>query len=190
MLKSLWITSLLAMLLVWLSVSVQAQETPKLELFGGYSYLRADDVSAGANMHGWNGSVTGNTNGWFGVTIDFSGHYRKIDDLPETRAQVNTYLMAVGPRFSYRSGGRVTPFAHLLAGVGRSGYQAETIAGRFDGVHYSYLLVAGGGVDLKLGDRLAYRLIQSDYVLTHFAGRFEHQVRLSTGLVLRGGTVR
>lgn len=171
-------------------VTVLAQETPKLELFGGYSYLRADDVSSGSNMNGWNASATGNTNDWFGVTLDFSGHYRKIIDLPQTRAQVNTYLMAVGPRFAFRKSERMTPFVHLMVGVGRSGYRAETIAGRFDGVHYSYLLAAGGGVDLKLGDRLAYRLFQGDYVLTHFAGRVERQLRLSTGLVLRSGTVK
>ena len=171
-------------------VTVLAQETPKLELFGGYSYLRADDVSSGSNMNGWNASVSGNTNDWFGVTLDFSGHYRKIDDRPETQARVNTFIMAVGPRFAARRSERMTPFAHLMAGLGRSGYRAQTIAGRFDGVHYSYLLVAGGGVDLKLGDRLAYRLLQGDYVLTHFAGRFEHQFRVSTGLVLRNGTVR
>ncbi|MFN7827793.1 MAG: outer membrane beta-barrel protein [Acidobacteriota bacterium] len=186
MLKSLLTTCVLAML----ATAVSAQETPKLELFGGYSYLRADDVSAGSNMNGWNASVSGNTNDWFGVTLDFSGHYRRIDDRPETQARVNTFMMAVGPRFAARGSERVTPFAHLMAGLGRSGYRAQTIAGRFDGVHYSYLLVAGGGVDLKLGDRLAYRLLQGDYVLTHFAGRFEHQFRVSTGLVLRNGTVR
>jgi hypothetical protein len=181
---------LIATLLVLLPGATRAQEIPKLELYGGYSYLRADDVSAGANMHGWGAAVTGNTNGWFGVTLDFSGHYRGIDARPDTAARVNTHLMTVGPRFSYRASERLTPFAHIMAGVGRSGYRADTLAGSFDGVHYSYALVAGGGIDLKLANRLAWRLFQGDYVVTRFAGRYEHHVRLSTGLVLRSGTVR
>ena len=181
---------LIVILCLVIPTAIHAQEASKLEVYGGYSYLRADDVSAGANMNGWGAAVTGNTNGWFGVTLDFSGHYRGIDARPETEARVNTHLMTVGPRFTYRGNERITPFAHVLAGVGRSGYRADTLAGRFDGVHYSSALVAGGGVDLKLAENLAWRLFQGDYVVTRFAGRYEHHLRLSTGLVLQRGRVR
>lgn len=179
-----------SLFLMIMSITVHGQETPKVELFGGYSYLRADDVSSGANMNGWNLSLTGNANSWFGVALDFSGHYRNINDLPFGTAVVNTHILAVGPQFAVRSSDRMTPFAHIMFGVGRSGFRSQTISGSFEGVHYSVLGVMGGGVDLKIGNRLGYRLIQGDYILTHFAGRLEHQLRFSTGLVLRGGEVR
>jgi len=166
------------------------QETPKVELFGGYSYLRADDVSSGANMNGWNGSITGNTNRWFGITLDVSGHYRNINDRPFARAVVNTHIWAIGPEFTRRGDDRISAFGHILLGVGRSGFRTQTLSGSFKGVHYSLLGVFGGGVDMKIGDRLAFRLIKGDYIVTHFAGRLEHQLRVSTGLVLRGGDIR
>ena len=165
----------------------KSESSPKLEIFGGYSYLRADDVSSGSNMHGWNSSVTANTNNWFGVTLDFSGNYRGIEDRPATTARVNTHLMTVGPQLAFRRSESLTPFVHILAGVGRSGYRSSTPSGYFSGVHYSYAMVAGGGLDIKLSDGLAYRLFQGDYVLTRFGGRLEHHVRVSTGFVMRAG---
>ena len=186
--NSLLVFSLLA-LMIFPAIG-QGQETPKLELFGGYSYMRADDVSNGANMNGWNGSITGNTSSWFGVTLDLSGHYRNIDGLPFARAVVNTHILAVGPQIAARGSERVRPFAHFLFGVGRSGFRSQTISGSFNGVHYSMLGVFGGGVDLKIGDGLAFRMVQGDYILTHFAGRLEHQLRFSTGVVIRGGALR
>lgn len=186
--KSLLISSIL--FLMTIPTIGFGQETPKVELFGGYSYLRADDVSSGANMNGWNASITGNTNRWFGVTLDVSGHYRDINDLPFATAMVNTHTWAVGPVFTRRGDGRVSTFGHILLGVGRSGFRTQTLSGSFNGVHYSPLGVFGGGVDLKVADRLAFRLIKGDYIVTHFAGRLEHHLRISTGLVLRGGDIR
>ena len=176
--------------LLFLSTRGYGQETPKLELFGGYSYMRADDASNGANMNGWNASVTGNANRWLGVTIDLSGHYRSINDLPYASSTVNTHIMAVGPRIASRGAGRITPFGHALLGVGRSGFSTRTLSGSFDGVHYSVLGILGGGVDIRVGGRLGFRLIQGDYIMTRFAGRLEHQFRLSTGLVFGAGEVR
>jgi hypothetical protein len=46
--------ALRSMSLVFLAlVSVVAQEVPKVEVFGGYSW-------SGGNFHGWDTSVTGN----------------------------------------------------------------------------------------------------------------------------------
>ena len=56
------------------SLSAAAQSAPKGEVFGGYSYMRS-----GVNFHGWNGSVTGNVNDWFGIVGDVSGHYYSVD---------------------------------------------------------------------------------------------------------------
>jgi hypothetical protein len=43
----------------------------------------------------------------------------------------------------------------------------------------------GGGVDLKVVHHFAIRLIQADYLFSHFAGGTQNNVRLSTGFVLR-----
>jgi hypothetical protein len=59
-------------LLVPLATMAQ-QEYPKAEIFGGYSFFRANPDKV--NLQGWDASVTGNITNWFGVEGDFSGHY-------------------------------------------------------------------------------------------------------------------
>src|SRR5262245_54507163 len=96
--KSLFVVCLL----LAFALIAQAQDKPKIEIFGGYSYLRADDNDDGINLHGWNASATGNLNKWFGVKADFSGHYGQYTLIPPSlfappldthiRGDVNTYL--------------------------------------------------------------------------------------------------
>jgi hypothetical protein len=43
-------------------------------------------------------------------------------------------------------------------------------------------------VDVKLNDRVAWRVGQFDYVLTRFGGDSQHNVRFSTGIVFRFGS--
>ena len=63
----------LVMLVGFFSVAGFAQESaPRAEFFGGYQYTRFD---GGTNANGWNTSLTGNVNNWFGVAADFSGAY-------------------------------------------------------------------------------------------------------------------
>jgi opacity protein-like surface antigen len=74
-----------------------AQDFPKYELFGGYSYMRSDldsttswlgsysnsdgsNSSAGAaNGHGFEIAFTYNLNKWFGIKGDFSTHFSTMD---------------------------------------------------------------------------------------------------------------
>ena len=46
-----------AFLILVIPLAATAQEYPTAEVFGGYSYLRAD--ADGIGLNGWNGSITG-----------------------------------------------------------------------------------------------------------------------------------
>ena len=59
--------------LLLLPLPLLAQSYPRAEVFGGYSYFRADPV--GFNLNGFEGSLSGNISPWFGVVGDISGHY-------------------------------------------------------------------------------------------------------------------
>jgi hypothetical protein len=53
-----------------------AQDTQRVEVFGGYSLLHDSILVPGAaNFSGWDTSATIFLNRWLGVTADFSGHY-------------------------------------------------------------------------------------------------------------------
>ncbi len=63
------------------SLTAFAQETPRVEIFTGYSFLHAsfaDAITPGSadfhgNVNGWNASVAFNANPWLGVVADFGG---------------------------------------------------------------------------------------------------------------------
>jgi len=166
-----------------------AQDTPKAEVFGGYSYLRVNELSGlgiGLNLNGWNGSVTGNVNDWFGVKADFSGQYGRPSFFgfsPDLGLKTNVHSFLFGPSVSYRGHSAIVPFGHALFGVSR-GY--ANLFG-FNVSDSAFAMAFGGGVDLKLGDAIAVRLIQADYMQTRFAFFHQNHTRLSAGIVFRLG---
>jgi opacity protein-like surface antigen len=171
----------LAALVVLCSGAAMAQDHPKAEVFGGYSYLRVNPgqgVSGENFPGGWHASIAGNLNNWFGVAGDFSGHYKKI-----AGARVNTHTYLVGPRISYRNNEKVTPFAHVLFGGAHAGGGGSS--------ENTFAMAFGGGVDAKINNRFAFRVAQFDYVLTRFDGPVsgttanQNNFRFSTGIVFR-----
>jgi hypothetical protein len=55
-----------------------AQDYPKAEVYGGYSYINIDTngLSSRQNANGWEASVSGNFNKWLAVEADVSGYYK------------------------------------------------------------------------------------------------------------------
>lgn len=142
------------------------ESTPKADIFGGYSLLHTGGF-VGDNDSGWNASVTGNWNRWLGLTADFSGHY-------DNGASDHNFLL--GPTVSYRTE-RFTPFAHVLFGGSHiSGGGASDTA---------FAWAFGGGADWNVTPRVAVRLIQADFLQTHFADDSQNNGRFSFGLVFR-----
>ena len=98
-----------------------AQDAPKAEIFGGYSYLNPKD---GDDLHGWNASVTGNINKWFGLKADFSGYY-DTEKTAFAKFSQSNHLFLAGGQFTYRKNDRVQPFAHLMAGTAYSRFKSR-----------------------------------------------------------------
>jgi Outer membrane protein beta-barrel domain len=169
-----------------------AQDAPKVEVFGGYSYL---NPNGGDDLNGWNASVTGNINKWFGIKSDFSGYYTSYNTVGGAKVRVSDHFFLAGGQFTYRGNDRVQPFAHLMAGTvllrsrttRNCPANSLTCLSQVKISDSGFALVAGGGVDLKIAKHLALRLIQADYVYVRNNGFNDHGFRLSTGLVGRAG---
>jgi outer membrane protein OmpA-like peptidoglycan-associated protein len=177
------------------SASSSDQETPKGEIFAGYSYIRFNMDSALVKknfpVNGGSASITGNLNHWFGLVGDF-GVYRFGNHPPGTSAHMFTYLF--GPRFSVRDRSeRWTPFLHTLFGAARIAEDPNTgVFGPNPGAvsRNAFALALGGGLDLKLTKRVAWRTLQAEYLLTKFADGGHSQqnnLRITSGLVFRFG---
>lgn len=148
-------------------------DVPSAELSLGYSFLRASDGGS-VNFHGGSASIAGNLNRWFGIVGDFGG-YRPS----ESGISASVFSYVFGPPISYRDNERITPFAQVLVG----GARISAIGASLN----SFAAVAGGGIDIKADEHIAIRLVQAEYVFTHFAGVKQNNVRLSAGVVFRFG---
>ena len=163
--------------------------TPKAELATGYSYIRIE----GSDLHGWNVSLAGNVNRNLGIVADVAGNYNSEESTVGTATTASdltlTSVMA-GFRVSERSHGIFTPFAHALFGMTRvnadltvSGPTPSTSTNDVTG----FSTALGGGLDIAIGQRVALRLFQGDYLIIRSEG-FKHEgARFSTGIVWRFG---
>lgn len=175
-------------LLLLFSVAASAQDNPKADVFLGYSYLRVNPGTIsgipGFNLNGGVGSVNYSRGHSLGVVGEFGGyHVGSIGGVPVSGTLL-TYLF--GPRFTYHSGSRISPFAHVLFGgahVNGSAFGGTTSAN-------SFAVAIGGGVDAKVAEHVAVRLGQFDYLLTRFdisgTGRTsQNNLRYTGGIVFR-----
>jgi len=184
--------------------------TPKLEWFLGYSFWRAMPTSERNRMgylHGGSTSLAYNFNRYVGLVADFGGYANSRLTLfsPGASQTVDSdgtaYSYLFGPRFSYRRYERITPFFQVLFGGAHA--TAVTISGcTVDPTctpltsENSFAGVAGAGLDIKLSRHVALRLVEGDFLMTHFHDPFsadpdergwQKNVRLSSGLVFRFG---
>jgi hypothetical protein len=169
---------LLLLPLLVLPASAWAQQTPKVEIFGGYSNLYANINTSSFDMNGVNFSAAENVNSWFGGALDFSTHFGT-----ENGYKVNMQTLTYGPVFSYRKNKSMVPFGHALVGAVRGGQEYLNIS-KSDTRVAAYM---GGGLDVKVAPSVALRLFQVDYLLTHFSGIRQNNIRLSAGIVFRVG---
>jgi len=183
--------------------------TPRVEWFLGYSYLRAVPELAAGNrlvyLNGGSTSIAFNFNRYLGIVGDFGGFKDSkllLSGPGEPSGAVNSsgtaYTYLFGPRLSYRTHERITPFAQVLFG----GIHASdvTLSSGCSGAGCTLLpsenrfaMTAGGGLDVKVHHHIAIRLIQAEYLMTRFENlttgstASQNDMRLSAGLVFRFG---
>lgn len=166
-----------ALVLLLVPIVAAASDDPRLELSGGYSYLRSDE----RNRHGWIGSAAWSLSERFGVEAELAGHYSSLDAV-----SLRTHSFLAGPRFVPFRRRTLTPFLHVLAGAVRSTQSFDVLGVTVSESQADVGGVAGLGVDYRLGERLAVR-VQGDLRLVRADGKTEHDPRASAGVVLRLG---
>src|ERR1700728_3382415 len=159
--------SLLCGLIFLISLTAHAQDSDKVELYGGYSYMRFDS-SPITNMNGWLLSGEYKPTRWLGAVAEFGGDYG-------SGASVHTFLF--GAQISLNSG--LSAFAHGLVGA------AHFSANNGNLTDTSFSLAAGGGIDARIFHGVHWRIIQADYVPTFFFNGRQDNGRVSTGIVIK-----
>jgi outer membrane protein OmpA-like peptidoglycan-associated protein len=182
-------------------------DTPKAELFVGYSYLQAVPKLADGNrlvwLNGGSASVAYNLNRHWGIVGDvgdytnseirFQGASGATFNVDDADGGVISYLF--GPRLSFRHD-RVTPFVQALFG----GAHASEVTLSNCALNCTLLptqntfaWTGGGGLDVTVHRHFAIRIIQAEYLMTRFQDyssgttASQNDMRLSAGLVFRFG---
>ncbi len=168
----------LIILLSCTATIIAAQETPKIELFGGYSFAHAD-------IGGNSGQESPETVIVFVCPLDPT-HCPPALFLGPTNLRQEVHTYSIGPQLSYRTDSRFTPFAHALFGGGYASNTTTFSGGHSTEANGSHVITLGGGFDVRLTSLLALRT-QSDYVRTRFFHQPHDGFRLSTGIVFRFG---
>src|SRR5215467_12826240 len=166
--------------LMLFTVGAFAQELPKFETYLGYTFVR---VNSGINVpafsaNGGMGEVAYNFNKFLAGVGSFPAFHN--GDIGGFHLDQTGFGYMFGPRLNVRYG-RITPFGEALFGsthVSRSfrstttvvatGNNTVVIPSRFVNSATAFSMEIGGGLDLPIGNHLAFRPIKLDYYLTRF----------------------
>lgn len=172
-----------------------AHAQSKVQLFGGFSYVRSDLRSAETatlcvgctpvfdrqhpNLYGWEFSGAYKLVPFVSAKFEFGEQYGKVNG---GNVRLKTYLF--GPQLSIR--GPVSPFLHAEFGIAHQSigaYSGTVLAS--PGTDTSFATALGGGLDIPAVPFVAIRLIQIDYLRTSLYHQTQNEPRVSAGIVLR-----
>ena len=167
-------------------------EYPKVEVFVGYSAFgeaNSRGISFGADRRitgdygtntGFEASLIRNFSKHFGIKGDFSAHFNDESGrgpitactptcttvTQDAQLKTRVYNFLAGPEFKARNRTRVTPFAHVLAGVAHTSANfttpGPTFNLRLEKSDNSFAMALGGGIDIRASKRVSFRALM-DY---------------------------
>jgi hypothetical protein len=161
-----------------------AQDTPKAEVTGYYSYFRFNPENSGTlsshSLNGGGADVTYFFSKMIGIKAEFGGYQSNkvtyTNGSFSASASANLFTYNVGPVVKFRAE-KFEPFAEVLFGGAHSSFygnlcKAAVGCGVNNPSNNAFDFVIGGGVDIPLSHSIAFRPVQVDYVLTRFGNGF------------------
>ncbi len=181
---------------VLFSLYATAQNSDRIEVFGGYSHVGYYYYPAytgpwtQASFNGWEASAAFKVVPHLSTEGDFGGLYGPAGNSCCPRDRIQTYMG--GPRVSAKLD-KANFYAHVLFGGLRYrttyGGQGVPLTVNAD---TTFAMAVGGGADLWVTRRFGARLVQVDYLRNNnrIPGYFAHpgqhaNFRISTGAVFR-----
>ncbi len=183
---------------VTVGAAAVAQDTPRAEIYGDYTYMQYNPTITGLQSRALNGAGGGfqiNMGKYFGLKGDLQGYQSTQWTLNvtspittpngtiipvgtyKTNANMFTYLF--GPVIQVPAK-RVKPFAEVLFGGSNTNLYGrlynQTITGgqssEASGTQHPFTMAMGGGLDVSVNKHVAFRLAELDYVMTRYTNPF------------------
>jgi outer membrane protein OmpA-like peptidoglycan-associated protein len=170
------LSAMIAVLCVYATLAAaQDQPAPRVELFGGYSFLYPHADVHGqlpeavsplssrleTNPRGAGASLTVNFNRWFGLTLDTSTDWGNGETtLPNRIDDAAFSNLSLGPKVTFRRA-HYSLFYEVLVGDHR------LMPDAFHDVDKLGFML-GGGLDVNLSKHVALRVLRGDYVISDY----------------------
>jgi hypothetical protein len=144
----------------------------------GFQYLQFNVLGQKFHDFGFRGDVTRYFNNWFGLEGAAIAGFGHTGATPSQTA--NSFFIGGGPHLSMHSYSRFDPWAHVLIGLQHFRFtQAGAVGSNsFDAI------IAGGGVDYKIGAVPIFWRVQGDFIGTSIGSSMTKNYSFGTGLVL------
>jgi outer membrane immunogenic protein len=178
------------MLAVYFCLAQAAAAQSAFDVGGGYSYVHTNAPPGECGCFSMNGGY-----GWLGYHL---GHgvaivgelaVQHAGNIANTGADLTLTSFLGGPRYTSHAFGRLQPFAQVLIGGAHASGGLSPGSSGF-GSSNAFAMIAGGGLEIRLTERVALRAIEADYYYTRFNnGANDHQnnLRIGAGVVVRFG---
>jgi opacity protein-like surface antigen len=189
--KLLYLSLLTLLCALPAAAQTTAGDDRRPEFFVGYSNLQAEglperNTTTGSfsddlfgertGLHGINVEATGYLTPRFGLTGDFSYHARDRDFTPAGGGEgdIDTRVIQFmgGPQVRFPNQTRATPFLRALFGVANTRFNVSSstqtagggnVTSTFSTNATDFAMALGGGLDVRVGERVALRVFQLDY---------------------------
>lgn len=170
------------------SFGLERGQTPPLQVSGQFQFTRANAPPGQCGcfwMTGGGGEITRNfTPTWSAVIDVYYGHNGQVNNTDEALTVLN---YVIGPRYSYRTDSRYTPYAVALAGASHVGsnYYVYTSNNTFLAAQ------AGLGVEMYLTPRISAVPFEADWVFSRAVNGVntrQNNLRVGVGVVYRLGS--
>jgi len=161
-------------------------ENPRIQIFGGYSFLRWNQPVPGSQTsyipnyvgtsnQGGMGEIALGVSPHVSIVSNFAGYALTRPTSFTTSANMDVIGYLFGPRYVFHLG-KFSPFAQGLVGgsalIGNAAYHQNTNAFAF-----------GGGLNYAASSHFGFRPIQVEYYLTRFgSSNIQNNIRVSTGI--------
>jgi opacity protein-like surface antigen len=174
------------------ALTASAQESPRMETFLGYTYVRANSATnvPAFSSNGGSGQFVYNFNQWLGAVADLGAvHNGNIRGAKLDSTFANFLL---GPRLTLRQSDRIIPYFQVLwggiyaatsthvdvvlppgvsqpivlPGQGTVDNLEQAFSARVVSSQTAFAMTAGGGLDIKISKHMTFRPIGVDYYLT------------------------
>lgn len=185
------------------------EEINNFEVYGGATLTKDYTNSFNPNVYGIEGAYVKNVNRFVGIKADANVSFNTTEfsfvtvnnngdpqlQTVKTKSTDYNFLGGIQIKDNRKEGSRLRPFAHALVGIGVNNRnfdfsnvstcsQQQAQCPNLSETNVGFSSSFGGGLDIKVNDKISLRAIQVDYNPRRFSELgFQNNVRFGAGIV-------